>query len=67
MLAIGHYDPTNVAWIRAGGYFGLITAMFAWYNAVAIIWNQGNSYITLPLGEFPWAEKVRTRGRKSKH
>lgn len=41
----------------AGGVFGLITATLAWYNAAAGLWNKGNSFIQLPLGHFPWAEK----------
>jgi succinate-acetate transporter protein len=64
MLAIGFYLNKNLTWIKIGGWFGLITAMFAWYNAVAGVWNAGNSYITLPLGKFPWAEQV---GRRPHH
>jgi len=59
MLAIGQYLGDSVPWIKAGGYFGLFSALFAWYNACAGIWNTGNSWITLPLGQFPWAEKGR--------
>jgi len=57
MLAISYYKGGDVAFQKAGGWFGLITALFAWYNAVAGVWNTGNSWITLPLGQFPWAEK----------
>jgi succinate-acetate transporter protein len=56
-LAIGWYLGENTSWIKAGGGFGLVTALFAWYNAVAGLWNPGNSFIQLPLGQFPWAEK----------
>ena len=65
-LAIGYYLGENINWIKAGGWFGLATALFAWYNAVAALWNQGNSFIQLPVGQFPWAEKGRPHvGRKS--
>ena len=51
--------------LKAGGWFGLITALFAWYNAIAALWNPGNSFIKLPVGQFPWAEKGRPHvGRK---
>jgi len=64
-LAIGYYKAENLQLIKAGGYFGLFTALFAWYNACAGIWNTGNSWIVLPLGQFPWAEKGRAHiGRK---
>ena len=58
LLAIGAY-VNNINFTKAGGWFGLLTALFAWYNAVAGLWNQSNSYIKLPLGQFPWAEKGR--------
>lgn len=67
-LAIGHYLQGQAGWIKAGGAFGLVTALFAWYNAVAGLWNVGNSFIKLPLGQFPWAEKGRPHvGRKPKN
>ena len=65
MLAIGFYLNENLTWIKIGGGFGLVTAMFAWYNAVAGVWNQGNSYITLPLGKFPWAEQAVRRPHRA--
>ena len=57
LLAIGYYLGENESFIKAGGWFGLVTAMFAWYNALTGLWNTGNSFIALPLGQFPWAEK----------
>jgi succinate-acetate transporter protein len=59
MLAIGYYRGEDENFLKAGGYFGLFTALFAWYNAMAGLWNPGNSYISLPLGQFPWAAKGR--------
>jgi hypothetical protein len=56
-LAIGHYLGGDEDWLKAGGWFGLMTASLAWYNALSGLWNKGNSFITVPLGQFPWAEK----------
>src|SRR5271170_3921821 len=71
MLAIGYYIGDSKNWIKAGGWFGLITALFAWYNAMAALWNPGNSFIKLPVGQFPWAEKghphVGRKPRNEKH
>ncbi|KAG0561934.1 hypothetical protein M758_9G119100 [Ceratodon purpureus] len=35
---------------RAGGYFGIVTALVAWYTAFAGILTHENSYFTLPVG-----------------
>lgn len=59
MLAIGYYMEETGIWIKLGGYFGLCTALLAWYNALAGLLNKGNSFLTIPLGQFPWAEKGR--------
>lgn len=59
MLAVGYYLGENVACIKAGGYLGLIAALLAWYNGFAGVWNKSNSWIQLPLGQFPWAVKGR--------
>jgi succinate-acetate transporter protein len=67
-LAIGYYKGADENFLKAGGWFGLITAMFAWYNAMAAIWNRDNSFIVLPVGQFPWAVKGRPHvGRKPKN
>jgi hypothetical protein len=58
VLAIGHYRGGDETYLKVGGYFGMISASLGWYLVCAGIWNKGNSYITLPLGEFPWAEKA---------
>jgi len=57
-FAIGYYDESNEVFIKVGGYFGLIASLLAWYNAIAEVWNIGNSDIRLPLGQFSWAEKM---------
>jgi len=71
LLAAGYYKGEDEGLLKAGGWFGLLTALFAWYNAVAALWNPGNSFIKLPVGQFPWAEKghphVGRRPRNEKH
>jgi uncharacterized protein len=57
LLASGYYRGANVDLIKAGGVFGLVAAFLAWYKAMAHVWNPGNSFVTLPLGRFPWAER----------
>lgn len=65
MLSIGWFRGQDVPFIKAGGYFGIFAALFAWYNACAGIWHEGNAFFKLPLGQFPWAEKGRASvGRK---
>lgn len=45
-------DP-NGAFKLIGGYLGIITAIVAWYNALAGLLNSGKSAFTLPLGPRP--------------
>jgi len=66
-LAIGYYLGESENWLKAGGWFGLLTALFAWYNAVAALWTTGNSFVKLPLGNFPWAEAGRPHVGKKNH
>jgi len=40
---------------RAGGIFGLLAALTAWYNAFAGVFDSGNGFFTVPLGHFPWS------------
>lgn len=56
ILAIGCYNDQNADCMKVGGYFGLITALFGWYNGCALMWNRDNSWITLPVGQFRWAK-----------
>lgn len=48
-LAIGHLSGAS-ALLTLGGYLGIITAILAWYTALAGILNSGKSAFTLPLG-----------------
>ena len=52
LLGIGylHRDGTgapNPPIIKAGGFFGLLAAFLAWYNAVAGIADDSNRYVCI--------------------
>lgn len=47
-----------LALTRGGGVFGLITALLAWYNALAGIADETNFFFEIPVYHFPWSEKV---------
>lgn len=59
MLIIGFYRGHDLMFIRIAGGSGVVVAVLAWYGAFAQVWNHGNSWITLPVGTFPWAENGR--------
>jgi len=64
MLAIGHLQadaagvPLGKALV-AGGYFGIFAAFLAWYNALAGIADDSNSFFVIPVAHFPWSVKGR--------
>lgn len=70
MLGVGYLknDGANphTGCIKAGGYFGLFAAFLAWYNALAGIADNSNSFFVIPVAHFPWSEKGRER-RHHKH
>jgi uncharacterized protein len=45
--------------IKAGGFFALLAAFLAWYNALAGMADTGNSFFIIPVAHFPWSEKGR--------
>ena len=47
---------------QAGGFFALLGAFLAWYNAFAGLADNSNSFFIVPVVHFPWSEK----GRKSR-
>jgi len=63
MLSIGYFQHSNGApkesCIKAGGFFGLLAAFWAWYNAFAGIADSTNSFFVVPVAHFPWSEKGR--------
>jgi len=71
MLAIGYFQASsagkpNAACEKAGGYFGIFAAFMAWYNALAGIADDSNSFFVIPVAHFPWSEKGRQRRGISK-
>lgn len=68
LLAIGyfrHEESDSVKLNKAGGYFGIITAAIAWYNALAGIVEKHNSFFAVPTMPLPWSEAGRV-GRSSR-
>jgi succinate-acetate transporter protein len=62
LLGIGHLQETapgapNTPLIKAGGFFGLLAAFLAWYNAMAGLVDESNSFFLVPVGHFPWSAK----------
>jgi len=50
---------------KAGGMFGLLAAFAAWYNALAGIADNSNSFFILPVIHFPWSATGRSRRDKT--
>jgi len=59
MLGLGYLYDANEKLIKAGGFFGLLAAFWAWYNALAGIMDSTNSFFVVPVIHFPWSEKAR--------
>lgn len=58
LLTIGEYTH-KVGVTRAGGVFGVITAIIAWYNAYAGIATKENSYFNVHVLNLPGAKKAK--------
>lgn len=43
------YGGNGIVWIRIGGWLGIITALIAWYTALASILASTKSMFTLPV------------------
>jgi len=63
LLALGYLNATEgvpkKSIIQGGGYFGLFAAFMAWYNALAGIADDSNSFFVIPVAHFPWSVKGR--------
>ncbi|KAI4130420.1 MAG: hypothetical protein LQ338_001759 [Usnochroma carphineum] len=62
LLGIGYLHRNaagepNPPIIKAGGFFGLLAAFAAWYNALAGIADDSNSFFIIPVAHFPWSVK----------
>lgn len=68
LLGIGYLQngsgAPNEGCIKAGGAFGILAAFFAWYNALAGIADNSNSFFVIPVAHFPWSDKGRERRQK---
>ncbi|KAI4189725.1 MAG: hypothetical protein L6R41_001277 [Letrouitia leprolyta] len=72
LLGIGYLHRNaagepNPPIIKAGGFFGLLAAFAAWYNALAGIADDSNSFFVIPVAHFPWsvkAKQMREKGEK---
>jgi len=69
LLAIARFQlkdgEMNIPVNKAGGFFGLLAAFMAWYNALAGMADSSNSFFVIPVAHFPWSEKGR-EDRKAK-
>ncbi|MCJ1285983.1 hypothetical protein MMC26_005325 [Xylographa opegraphella] len=71
LLGIGYLqrDATNSPnppIIKAGGFFGLLAAFLAWYNALAGILDTSNSFFIVPVAHFPWSVTGSNRRKEQK-
>lgn len=68
LLGIGYLENSgghpHTGLIKAGGFFGLLAAFWAWYNAFAGIADSSNSFFVVPVIHFPWSDKGRERRSK---
>jgi len=68
LLGVGYLEHSggkpNGSCIKAGGFFGLLAAFWAWYNAFAGIADSTNSFFVVPVLHFPWSDKGRERRAK---
>lgn len=59
MLGIGYLQRIDGApshnLIMAGGFFGFLAAFAAWYNALAGLVDNSNSFFIIPVAHFPWS------------
>ena len=61
LLAIAQFKAADghphIAITKTAGVFGLITAFVAWWNALAGLAENSNSFFTVPVLHFPWSAK----------
>ncbi|KAL2862379.1 acetate uptake transporter family protein [Aspergillus lucknowensis] len=70
LLGVGYLERDshgmpNPPVIKAGGFFGLLAAFAAWYNALAGIADSSNSFFVIPVAHFPWSPTGRARREKT--
>ncbi|KAH7313490.1 GPR1/FUN34/yaaH family-domain-containing protein [Stachybotrys elegans] len=63
-----HNSDAAVGLQRTGGFFSLLAAFFAWWNALAGMQDSSNSFFQVPVGHFPWSDKGKEmRAGKGNH
>ncbi|SPO02084.1 related to Y.lipolytica glyoxylate pathway regulator GPR1 [Cephalotrichum gorgonifer] len=61
-------DAARVALQKTGGAFGILAAFLAWYNALAGIQDNSNSFFQVPVFPLPWSDKaIADRAAKASH
>ena len=70
LLGIGYLHPgadgmPSVPIVKAGGFFALMAAFTAWYNALAGLLDDSNSFVLIPVVHFPWSVKGMEKKIKS--
>ncbi|KAI9832605.1 MAG: hypothetical protein M1826_001555 [Phylliscum demangeonii] len=68
LLGAGYLNPgkngaPRESLIKAGGFFGLLAAFTAWYNALAGLADSSNSFFVIPVAHFPWSDKAQSNRR----
>ncbi|KAJ5901861.1 hypothetical protein N7495_002389 [Penicillium taxi] len=68
LLALAYFYPTaegvpHPGCQKAGGILAIIGAFLAWYNAIAGIADDTNSFFIVPVLHFPWSEKARKQNK----
>ncbi|KAL9023429.1 MAG: hypothetical protein Q9196_007205 [Gyalolechia fulgens] len=71
LLGIGYLHRNDAGMpnppvIKAGGFFGLLAAFTAWYNALAGMLDDSNSFFVIPVAHFPWSVKGKELRQKAK-
>lgn len=66
ILSIAHWHQApdgspNESLTRIGGWFGLACAINCWYNAMAILLDESNSFFTVPVFPFPWSKEAQEK------
>jgi hypothetical protein len=52
LLFVGFFKHNTAGhgWTAVGGYFGVLTALFAWYNSAAVLINRAATVHFMPVG-----------------
>ncbi|ANB15918.1 putative ammonium permease ATO2 [Sugiyamaella lignohabitans] len=62
LLAAGNFSG-HVGVTKAGGWFGIITAFIAWYNALAGVATKENSWLTFKPIFMPGAQRIEKKSK----